>query len=88
MVVVAFSRRRYDLLNLHRDIDKLIALTTALCGEDWQPEMKTSVAKARMIYDQILTRWAAATMSPDEESVIDMKMGRVRSRLSFLGEKL
>ena len=88
MGVVAFNRQRHDLINLHRDIDKLIALTTTLCGEEWCPEMKTSVANARTIYDQILTRWAAATMSPEEESVIDVKMGRVRSRLSFLGEKL
>jgi hypothetical protein len=87
MGVVAFNRHRFDLLNLHKDIDRLFALTTTISSEDWHPEMKKVVDNAKAIYDQILSRCAAATLSPEEESVIDLKLNRAKSRLSFLGER-
>lgn len=86
MAVLAFDRRKVDLLNLHRDIDKLIALTTTLCCDAWHPAMRKSVADARVILEQIQARCEAAKLLPEEESVIDVKITRARSRLSFLGE--
>lgn len=87
MAVLAFNRRRFDLCNLHKDIDRLLALTITIASEDWHPEIKKEVDNAKVIYDQILTRCAAATLSPEEESVIDLKLNRAKSRLSFLGER-
>jgi hypothetical protein len=87
MAVLAFSRQRYDLLNLHRDIDKLIATTTSIGSGEWHPGIRKEVDNAKAIYDQILTRCAAITMSPEEESVMDLKLNRAKSRLSVLGQR-
>lgn len=86
--VLAFNRRKLDLQKLHRDIDRLTTLTNALYSEGWQREMKTrAVINARAIYENLQERCGTALLSPEEESVIDLKMTRVRSRLRFLGEK-
>jgi hypothetical protein len=87
MAVLAFNRHRFDLFNLHKDIDRLLALTATIGSEDWHPDMKKVVDNAKAIYDQILTRCAASTLSPEEESVIDVKLNRAKSGLSFLGER-
>jgi hypothetical protein len=86
MVVIAFDRRRLDLQNLHRDIDKLLALTTTLCYEGRNPGRDT-VANARAIYGRMQSRLETIVLSPEEESVIDLKMNRLRTRLLTLADR-
>jgi len=43
-------RRRFDLCNLHKDIDRLLALTITIASEDWHPEIKKEVDNAKVIY--------------------------------------
>ncbi len=87
MAVLAFKPHKSDLVDIHRDIDRLLALTTMLCSEGPHLEMKQAVMNARAIYDRLQDRCGAAAMSPEEESVIDVKMRRVKGRLCFLGER-
>jgi hypothetical protein len=63
----------------------LISLTTTLCAETGREGQGEAVTNARAIYWQIQDRREAAGLSPEEDSVIEAKLDRVRTRLGFLG---
>ena len=88
MAVLAFDRHRIELLKLHRDIDRLHSLANTLCAEAWHRGMKGAIMNAQTVYTQIQERRKGVDLSPEEDSVIEVKMNRLRGQLCFLGRQI
>lgn len=88
MAISAFDNQRVALINLHKDIDRLTGLTKTLMASRAHAGLKDPVESARKIYRQLQGRREEALLSPEEESVIEVKMNRLRSQLQFLGARI
>ena len=87
MAVLAFNRRKFDLQSLHRDIDRLTALAATVATSDWRPDSAKLVENAKAIFTQFQTRCEALELSADEESVLYVKMDRLKTRLATLDRR-